>query len=627
MILQALNDYYRRKMADADPARRLPAFGSEEKEIPFIFELTRDGRLAGILDTRSGDGKKKVAARFVVPKGAKKTSGIAANLLWDNAEYVLAVPDAKKLADASEKGKAGEYTLRLADMQSAFKARIAGLPAEAQRDDGIRAVLAFMDGDPKEAASTHAVWPDIAASNPVLSFRLAEDATDLVCQRPLVAIGASEDVAAEPEAEVAHADGRASALAMCLVSGEVAPAERLHTAIKGVWGAQTSGANIVSFNLDAFNSFGKSQGANAPVGAAAAFAYTTALNHLLDRGSRQRMQVGDASTVFWAQKPGDADMEDWFAEAFGMADDPDQHTEQVRALFDAIHSGRFDGASGRNLFFVLGLTPNAARLSVRFWHVGALADIADRIKGWFADLRIARGPNDIEFPPLKRLLGAVCLATKERPGGDIDRLPPTIAGDVMRSILGGGPLPALWLNAAIQRCRAEQQVSYLRACVIKACLNRSMRRDKPNRAQPQEEITEMLDPLNTSPGYRLGRLFAVLERAQEESAGGAGKLNATIRDRYYGAASSTPVAVFTTLLRLKNHHLAKLANRGRAVNFEKLIGEIVGGLGDFPKQLPLQEQGRFAIGYYHQRQALFVKAEPDTATNADDTTNTTPGAN
>lgn len=613
MILQALSDYYCRKMADPDPTRRLPTFGSEEKEIPFILELTRDGRLASIKDTRSGDGRKKVAARYRVPKGTKKTSGIAANLLWDNAEYVLGVPDVKKLTDANQKGKADEYIQRLTDMQAAFRDRIAKLPAVALDDDGVRAVLAFMDGTPREAAEAQSAWVEIAASNPVLTFRLAEDSADLVCQRPNVATLAMAGESIDLGSGDIGGEYATSARGMCLISGNTGTTERLHTSIKGVWGAQTSGANIVSFNLDAFNSFGKSQGGNAPVGTGAAFAYATALNHLLERGSRQRMQVGDASTVFWAQKSEDADMEAWFAELFNPSDDPDQHTEQVRALFDAIQTGRFDGAHGRHQFFVLGLAPNAARLSVRFWHAGALADMADHIRAWFADLRMVRGPSDQEFPPLKRLLGAVCLATKERPGGDIDRLPPTIAGDVMRGILNGGPLPALWFNAAVQRCRAEQHVSYLRACVIKACLNRSMRQHNQNRAHPSQEITEMLDPDNTSPGYRLGRLFAVLERAQEESAGGPGKLNATIRDRYYGAASSTPVAVFTTLLRLKNHHLSKLANRGRAVNIEKLIGDIVGGLGDFPKQLPLQEQGRFAIGYYHQRQALFAKPVLDTA--------------
>lgn len=620
MILQALNDYHLRKVSDPDASRRLPALGSEDKEIPFILELAGNGQLTSITDTRTSEGKKKIGTRYRVPKGVKKSSGIAANLLWENAEYVLATPDVKKLAEARHKGNGDEYLERLSDMQAAFKARIASLPPAALEDEGTRAVLAFLDASPADQAAASSAWPELASTNPVLSFRLAADATDLVCQRPAVLAALATLAQSERSASDAS-DGDSNPI--CLVTGEGTPGERVHTAIKGVWDAQSSGANIVSFNRDAFNSFGKVQGANAPVSPSAAFAYTTALNHLLDKGSRQRMQVGDASTVFWAQRTDDKEMEGWFAELFGGGDDPDRHAEQVRALYESLQTGRFGGSQGQNLFFVLGLAPNAARLSVRFWHAQPLSEIAARINSWFVDLRIVRGPNDLEFPPLKRLLAAVCLATKERPGGDIARLPQTIAGDVMRAILGGGVFPSLWLNTAVLRCRAEQHVSYLRACVIKACVNRAIRYANLSRATPEREISEMLDLDNNNPGYRLGRLFAVLERAQEDAAGGPGKLNATIRDRYYGAASSTPAAVFTTLLRLKNHHLGKLTQPART-RFEKLIGGISSGLVDFPGHLALPDQGRFALGYYHQRQALFTKRgdsdppEPAAPTSGDD---------
>lgn len=584
MILQALADYYHRKATDPDPARRLAPPGTEEKEIPYILELARDGRLVGITTTYSGAGRKKVAQRYRVPQGVKKTSGIAANLLWDNAEYVLALPDAKKLADARAKGKSSDYQARLAEMQAAFVARIEAMPAAARADDGVRAVLAFLPARPAEQVAAHGAGIEIAATNPILSFRLADDVGDLVCQRPAVA------AAAVAIAEGAQ-DEPATAESVCLVTGDKVVPERLHTAIKGVWGAQTSGANIVSFNLAPFNSYGKEQGANAPVGADAAFAYTTALNHLLAKGSRQRVQVGDASTVFWAQKAEDEEVEAWFADIVNDSDDPDAHIEQVRAAYESIHKGQVDGDRGQNRFYVLGLSPNAARLSVRFWHAATVEDIARRIRQWYDDLRVVRGTYDRERPSLKRLLASVCL------NGELDRLPPTLSGDIMRAILEGGPFPVLWLNTAVLRCRAEQRVTYLRACVLKACLARLPASIASNPAD--KEITEMLDPQNASPGYRLGRLFAVLERAQEESSGGA--LNTTIRERYYGAASSTPAAVFTTLLRLKNHHVAKLA-RGRAVNLERVIGEIADGLGDFPSHLALQEQARFALGYYHQRQ-------------------------
>ena len=587
MILQALYDYYLRRQADVDPARRLPAFGLELKEIGFILEVDDGGQLHAIIDTRQMSGKKKIGTSFLVPKGVK-TSGIAANLLWDNAEYVLALPDAKKMDLARSKGGADEYMARLVEMQQAFRDRISTLPERAQSDAGLRGVLAFLDANPAEQVGRFEVHAEIAASNPVLTFRLIDD-TALVCQRPGIA---PHLVAAAPGGEATEEGDGSNA--MCLFTGDTLPVERLHTAIKGVWGAQTSGANIVSFNLDAFNSYGKSQGANAPVSQAAAFAYTTALNALLVRDSDQRVQIGDASTVFWAQKP-DA-LEHELAALLGGGDNPDAHTQQVKALFDSVHSGGFTGARGDNAFYVLGLAPNAARISVRFWHAAPLHVIAERIAAWLDDLSLVRGPNDPEFPSLFRLLTAVALQ------GKADNIPPSLGGDLIRSIFTGAPYPSTWLNAAVQRCRAEQQVTYMRAAAIKAYLNRS---HTTSDSQPRE-IQPMLDIESPSKAYRLGRLFATLEKIQEEASPG---LNATIRERYYGAASSTPVAVFTTLMRLKNHHLAKIQSKGRAVNFEKLLAEIMSGISDFPVHMNLPDQGRFAIGYYHQRQDFFTKRE------------------
>lgn len=588
MILQALYDYYLRRQADADPARRLPAFGLELKEIGFILEVDDGGLLHAIIDTRQMSGKKKIGTSYLVPKGVKKTSGIAANLLWDNAEYVLALPDAKKMDLARSKGGADEYMARLVEMQQAFRDRISTLPELARGDAGLRGVLAFLDAKPAEQVARFAAHAEIAASNPVLTFRLIDD-TALVCQRPGVA---PHLVAAAPDGEATDEGDGSNAI--CLITGDTLRVERLHTAIKGVWGAQTSGANIVSFNLDAFNSYGKSQGANAPVSQAAAFAYTTALNALLARDSDQRVQIGDASTVFWAQKPDTLEHE--LAALLDGGDNPDAHTQQVKALFDSVHSGGFTGARGENAFYVLGLAPNAARISVRFWHAAPLHVIAERIAAWFDDLSLVRGPNDPEFPSLFRLLTAVALQ------GKADNIPPSLGGDLIRSIFTGAPYPTTWLNAAVQRCRAEQQVTYMRAAAIKAYLNRSL---TTSDSQPRE-IQPMLDIESPSTAYRLGRLFATLEKIQEEASPG---LNATIRERYYGAASSTPVAVFTTLMRLKNHHLAKIQSKGRAVNFEKLLAEIMSGISDFPVHMNLPDQGRFAIGYYHQRQDFFTKRE------------------
>ncbi|GAB1369047.1 type I-C CRISPR-associated protein Cas8c/Csd1 [Azonexus hydrophilus] len=580
MILQALYDYYQRKALDPDPTRRLPAYGLEDKEIPFIIELSADGRPLGIVDTRQIEGKKKVARRYLVPKGVKRSSGVAANLLWDTAEYVLGV---------DTRGKPE----RVAEQHAAFRQRIADLPESARQDVGIQALELFYTSGGAAQLSNDACWPEILEVNPVMTFRLHNDG-DLICQRPAVVSACRSD------------EDAGDATDICLVTGEPAATERLHTVIKGVWGAQSSGATLVSFNLDAFASFNKEQGDNAPVSPFAAFAYTTALNHLLDRNSRQRFQVGDASTVFWAQKE-DAEAESVFAAIFGeQTDDPDARIELVRGVLSAVQSGQFDGGRGENRFYVLGLAPNAARISVRFWYAAPLHEVAQRIRQWFADLKMARSGKDPEYPSLFRLLAACAQQ------GKADNIPPNLGGDIMRAILSGSPFPATWLNAAVQRCRAEQNVTYLRAAAIKACLNRSRRSPDSSFIQ---EFSDMLDLANTNAAYRLGRLFAVLEKIQEEANPG---LNATIRERYYGAASSTPVAVFTTLLRLKNHHLAKLTNRGRAVNFERLLGEILGGIADFPRHLSLPDQGRFSLGYYHQRQDFFNKStQSDESTQGD----------
>lgn len=581
MILQALNDYYRRKCEDPDPAQRLPAFGLEQKEIPFLLEITADGRLYYLHDTREQQGRKLVAQSFRVPQGVKKASGVAANLLWDNLEYVLGV---------DTKGKPE----RVVKQHAAFRSRIDALPAAAHDDAGIVAVQRFLAQLDIVELQRQPAWADALASNAVLSFRLQGD-VDLVCQRPAV-ISAVLNMPTDDDAR----------MAMCLVTGELAPVERLHSAIKGVWGAQTSGANIVSFNARAFESYGKTerQGENAPVSRAAAFAYTTALNHLLRKDSAQRIQVGDTSTVFWSEKTNE--LENIFGEIF--KDDPDANTRAVRALFDAVNSGRLAGPDGDTRFHVLGLAPNAARVSIRFYHCLPLRDLSGRIVQHFKDLEVVRGPNDPQYPSLFRLLAAVAVQNKA------DNIPPNLGGAIVDAIFAGedAQYPSLWLNAAVGRCRSEQNVNYLRAAGIKACLRRQMRHASPSPPSPsdEQEFLPMLDLSNTSPAYRLGRLFAVLERIQEAAAGGAGKLNATIRDRYYGAASSTPVAVFTTLLRLKNAHLKKLPI-AQVAWFEKLLGEVLGPVSDFPKHLPLPDQGRFALGYYHQRQDFFTKKADD----------------
>jgi CRISPR-associated protein Csd1 len=393
-------------------------------------------------------------------------------------------------------------------------------------------------------------------------------------------------------------------LGQCLVSGEIAPIAKLHPATP-VPGSQAT-AKLHSFNLEPFGSYGNDKGANAPVSNKATFEYTTALNHLLSsRGrpsKRQCLQVGDAWTVFWSDRP--TVFETGVVDIFGdpIGDDPDSDTGAIVSLFKAIEIGLLENNEGGARFFVLGLAPNIARIAIRYWHHGTVAEMAARIKQYFEELKIVHGDGEREHLSISAILASTANDTKfdsKKPNlvyhkGKYFDVKPNLGGELMHSIFADLTYPQTVLAAVVRRIRAEHEVTYPRVALIKACINRDKR--KFNRSK-EEELKMSLDENNTNAAYRLGRLFAVLERIQEEANG-----KATIRERYYGAASGTPVVVFPTLLKLKNHHIGKLENKGRAINLEKLIGAIVQGVNEFPAQLDLKEQGRFAIGYYHQKQ-------------------------
>jgi CRISPR-associated protein Csd1 len=561
MILQALKEYYDRKPD-------LPRPGFELKEIPFVLVLQPDGTPVALNETYEGTGKERRAKRFLIPQAVKRSVGIKANLLWDNPEYVLGVV---------LKGKPD----RVQEQHAAFQQRIEGLGLP--NDLGLAAVRAFLAKPNKEEllAAFGTSWEELKKTGANLSFQLAGQ-PGLIVEQPSVQAA----IAATVTGTVGD---------FCLVTGNKDATERLHTAIKGVWGAQSSGANIVSFNLDAFRSFGKEQGANAPIGKSAAFAYTTALNHLLGKDSKQRLQVGDASTVFWAEKanPLEEQMPSFFAEP--PKDDPDRNVRAVESLYRSVHTGALTVEDSKTRFYVLGLAPNASRIAVRFWIVDTVANMAGKICQHFEDTKIVHGPRDMDTLSLFRLL--VSTATQ----GKAENIPPNLGGDMMRAILEGLPYPQTLLQAAIRRVRAEHEITYPRAALIKACINRAARYQNP---EQKEELHVSLDTTNPNVGYRLGRLFATLEKIQQEASPG---INATIRDRFYGAASSTPVTVFPTLMRLATHWLAKLESAGRRVYFDKLLGEIMSGINDFPAHLRLEDQGRFAIGYYHQMQDFFTK--------------------
>jgi len=569
MILQRLAQYYDRLAQSG--ASGVSVKGFQKKEIPFVIVLDQAGSFKGLDDTRTGEEKIRRGRAFEVPhevKRAGKNAWKEANLLWDNAGYVL--------------GYSPNDPDKATRQRRAFEEKIKNLFSEPSLDIGIRAVLSFINKGDFSQIYAHPIWNDMEKRGGNISFRLEGD-DRLICQRDAVKARIQGQSPSGSEKKQ-----------MCLVTGELDVPKRLHTAIKGVYKANPTGANIVAINtleFPAFGSYGKNQGYNAPVGENAEFAYTTALNSLLAWGSRQKMQVGDATTVFWAQV--EHPIEGWFASFFSdVWQGSDQDNETLRRLYASPLTGMIPIYKDLTPFYILGLSPNAARLAIRFWYEGTVGDTIRHILQHFNDCQMVHSLKQPERLSIFRLLLSLAPQRKS------DNIQPNLAGDMMFSILTGRPYPRTLLSSAIRRSRAEQDVTYERALLIKAVLARSARIYKNNR----KEVTMSLDKSNQSLGYRLGRLFAVLEKIQEEANPG---INATIRDRYYGAASSTPVTVFSTLLKLKNHHLAKLENRGRVVNLERTIGEILEGISAFPPILTLNEQGRFAIGYYHQRTDFF----------------------
>lgn len=578
MILQALEAYYRRIAKDKDSG--IAPEGFQKQAIPFIIMLDGDGLFKGLQDTRQGEGKKKTTRIFTVPKAVKKSVNIASNLLWGTPAYVFGRPKPDKKKDN------GKLTERAKKQHEDFVTNIKKTFPDSS-NAGVNAVLKFLAQNDFTGVFSHPLWSEIEESGANITFQL-EGNTELVCQRDAVV----KAITKGPDEDVDEC------ALPCLITGEMDTPARLHTPIKGVWGAQSSGANIVSFNLDAFNSFGKAQGFNAPIGRKAEHAYTTAINTLLAKDSSQRIQVGDASTIFWAENANK--MEEWFKDFFGEPPkgQSGQDNEAIKALYNAPKTGAPPLDDDSTKFYVLGLSPNASRIAVRFWCQGTVGELAKNIRRHFNDCEIVHGPKEPEHLSLFRLLVSTAME------GKADNIQPNLSGEMMKAILAGTPYPMTLLSSAIRRVRAERELTYPRVSLIKAVLVRESRFYN----KKEKEVSMSLDPENKNIGYLLGRLFSVLERAQESASPG---INATIKDRFYGAASSTPVAVFPHLMKLKNHHIAKLDNRGMAVNIEKQIGGIMDGVGDFPTHLSLQDQGRFAVGYYHQRQSFFTKKDGD----------------
>jgi len=572
MILHALTQYYQRK-AESDGG--VAPEGFENKEIPFIIVIDKQGKFIQLEDTRELKNKKKVARTFLVPKGLGRSGSKSyevSNLLWDHYGYVLAY--------AGEKGQ------EQADKQHAsFTAKVNELKQVLPDDAGVTAVAAFLSSaEEKSKVMQAANWAECAKVKGCnLSFRLVDEAVDLVCQSKAVRAYVSQ---------VNQTQSDNVQKGICLVTGKAAPIARLHNAVKGV---NAKPAPFTSVNLSAFESYDKEQGFIFPVGEQAMFEYTTALNTLL--AGENHFRIGDVIAICWSAKP--TPLEESLASLIngGGKDNPDEHIDAVKTLYKSLYNGQYQKPDGKEKFYLLGLSPNSARIVVRFWHETTVSALSESIAAWYDDLQMVRGENSPypEYMPLPRLLGNLVL------DGKMENLPSDLIAQVTDAALNNRVLPVSLLQAALRRNKAEHKITYGRASLLKAYINRAIR---AGRLKNMKELTMSLDRNRQDIGYVLGRLFAVLEKTQTEANPG---LNATIADRYFGSASSMPIAVFGTLMRLLPHHLNKLEFEGRAVQLQWEIRQILEYCQKFPNHLNLEQQGLFAIGYYHETQFLFTK--------------------
>ncbi len=599
MILQALCEYYQRKEKD------LPAYGFQVREIPFLIVLKPSGEFLELQDTRELNPltKRRQAKSFCIPKERQRESSSAwkiANLMWDHVGFVLGYSSSSVTKDIEKSRK----------QTSTFRKVVADLSATYPQDPDFSAVNAFYTQEYFKEVFSDPKWPVCAKIKGCnLSFRIAGQ-EGLITENFNVR-SMAVDFYEQEKSEDKEEKYPSLSNAFCLISGDKAAIARTHPRV--LVNRKTPNTRLVSVQKNSgFDSYGKEQGANSPISKLAAFQYSTAMNYLLD--SSQRIAVGDAVTVFWAsrQDPLESLLSQLFSEP--PADDPDQGTNAVKFLFEAPLAGTsaFDESSNTR-FYVFGVTtPNDARVAVRFWNVAPVRELAGHIRQHFEDLKVIR-PQYMSSP----FLSLKALLTAISPLGDLDKLPPNLAGDFMKTILDGAAYPQTLLPAVLRRIHAEQamkdkktgkhkeHVTYARAALIKACLNRQIRTFNPTQ---ETEITMSFDDSNTNMGYRLGSLFAVLERIQEDASPG---LNTTIRDSYFGSASSTPAAVLPTLMRRSQNHMTKLRKEKpglyviRDKQIQAIHGAGVDGKIGYPPVLSLPDQGRFVIGYYQQRQDFF----------------------
>ncbi len=562
-----------------------PPYGYSTEKIGFCVVLNPDGSVAEVIDLRDTD-RKRSPRMLAVPTSPKRAGSTPRpNFLWDNINYALG---AGKLANPDD--------VRFEAFRDKHLNYLSGV---ASREIG--AFCNFLRAWNPADATQHFPADDLPTQGIVFGY------IDSYRDGFLHQTTAAQEFWDRDRYRWIAIEGKNSTPAVCLVSGEKSSIARTHPPIKGMSGVGVkSEMALISFNDNAYVSYGHEQGDNAPVSEAAAFKYTTALNRFL-ADKNHRLQIGDTSTVFWADAAEEEaeEAEKLFAAYYDTTSDDRLAAGKVGSKLEAIRSGAPLAQIAPNLsqgvrFHVLGLAPNAARLSVRFYWTSDFGTLTANYQRYLSDTALHPPPRG-GWPPLWRYL--VELASQ----GKRENVPPLVAGDWMRAILTGAPYPLTLLSTTLMRIRADGEVNALRAGILKSVLIRNFK---------SREAPVALDPANTNKGYMLGRLFAVYEEVQRSALGG--NVNATIRDKFYSAASATPQKVFRTLDAGSQNHFSKLRKQspGRAVNLEKLLTSITDlmdpGKDPIPASLNAAEQALFGIGYYHQRSDFFRKHDDKT---------------
>ena len=573
MILQALARYYEDLLSRGE----IDAPGWTPAKISYALCLNEKGRLTQVVPTmeKVSKGKKTVLQPqvFPLPAAVKRTVGIDSNFLWDNSTYLLGV---------DQKGKPERSRDCFAAAAQKHHAVLDGIDSSIAR-----AILAFFD-----------TWqPSQAAEHSALAGLLEEVTAGANLLFRVDGCYPQKDVAIREAWQSYRESSNPDAVRMqCLVTGREDEITATHPAIKGVRDAQSSGAALVSFNAPAFCSYGREQNFNAPVGKYAAFAYTAALNHLLaDRNNVQL--IGDTTVVCWAEGADPAyqsfAMTAFFGAESGLSDN--DLRAALKRLADGLPCDDL-GIDPERPFYILGLAPNAARLSVRFFLRDSFGRLMKNVNDHYERLKIINARYEV-VPLWALLRETVNLNSRDKSPS------PAMAGAVARAIFSGGPYPASLLEAVMLRIRAERNITWGRAAIIKAYYLKN-----PHKDCPKEVLTVSLNEASTDTAYTLGRLFSVYVAVQQAATPG---INATIKDKYFNSAAAMPASIFPILNNLCQKHLRKLDGRLR-VYYDKQIMELKGRLGEsYPPRMTLAQQGSFDLGYYHQTQKRYTKKEEE----------------